>query len=188
MDTIIRSRIHDSYVTFLVVQNEDGSWQCDRPATSYGFLLPEEAVYAIINACKEDIEMCKGRDRQAINEQWIQEQADEEERQRIARRAEARENKGKKTKSMGLECFVYLVKDIPRGLYKIGKAVNVQSRMNQLKTANASIELVAWYKGVSSDERALHSIFEERRVSGEWFSLEDDQIEFIKNYFDQKRA
>lgn len=85
-------------------------------------------------------------------------------------------------------CYIYIVKDIHRGLFKIGKANNIENRVKQLKTANAGIEIETWYYGAKKDEKILHSIFEDVRISGEWFCLNTENLEFIGKYFEQKSA
>lgn len=85
-------------------------------------------------------------------------------------------------------CHIYILKDTYRGLFKIGKANNVENRLKQLKTANSGVELETWYFGAKKDEKILHSIFEEVRTSGEWFCLNAENLEFIRTYFEQKHA
>ena len=82
---------------------------------------------------------------------------------------------------------VYLIRDIYRGCHKIGVAKNAETRFTQLKTANAGIELVAFFVGVAQDERILHRHFtgQGKRIDGEWFSLEKSDIEHIEKYFNK---
>lgn len=85
---------------------------------------------------------------------------------------------------------IYLIKDIFRGIYKIGKAICAKKRLKQLKTANGGIELIRFFDGVSEDERILHKHFTKRGkwIDGEWFSLEASDIEHIESYFTSKNA
>jgi Meiotically up-regulated gene 113 len=80
-------------------------------------------------------------------------------------------------------CFVYLMFDSSRGYYKIGRANNVQNRLKQLKTANATIEVVCYYPAKTKDEVALHEMFKGVNVSREWFRLEGEHIMQFHSYF-----
>jgi hypothetical protein len=176
--SIVRSPIHQNFITFTVSCDENGVWHCEEPSDNYGFLLKEGAIDAIISACKVDKKKYKGYDRDAINRMWMLE---EEERQRVEARNNPSERKNRYKKDD--KCFIYLILDLSRGFHKIGKATNVQNRFAQLKTANASIELVTHYPGCDNDEKMLHKIFNERQVSGEWFDLNESHINAFHSYF-----
>lgn len=174
---IIRSATHQKYITFLIEENEAGEWTASQPTTNHGYLIAEGAVDAIIKACKIDKKEWHGHDREKVNEDWRRQGQDERRESERVERAEKRPQKVS-------ECFIYLIRDIPRGLYKIGKAVNVANRFGQLKTANADIELITAYKGCDKDETNLHRMFETRRVSREWFMLEGAHLDAIRGYFE----
>ena len=184
MEKDTRNPLKQYHVTLQVNELQDGTWVCDGPTTHFGCLIPEAAVNAIIQSCMEQNEDFKGFDRHEINRRWLNEQ---EEAYRIKSIGSSKEKAQKEDKSLR-ECFIYLIKDTPRGLHKIGRAVSIHKRFEQLKTANASIELVESFKGIERDEKILHGFFSEKRVSGEWFQIDDEDIDFIKNYFNQKRA
>jgi hypothetical protein len=167
-----------------VSENIDGTWTCDEPTTCFGYLVPEAAVNSIIESCLAHNEEFEGFDRQEINMKLNEAQ---EEEYRIKAIGSSKIKEHKEDRSLR-DCFIYLIRDTPRGLHKIGRAASVPKRFEQLKTANAGIELVASYKGIERDEKVLHGFFLDQQVSGEWFMLDDEHIEFIKNYFNQKRA
>jgi len=75
----------------------------------------------------------------------------------------------------------YLIIDKGSGLYKIGKSVNVQKRLKSLKVACPMIELVGSYG--YDIESQLHKRFEAKNVTGEWFSLNESDIECIESEF-----
>jgi len=79
--------------------------------------------------------------------------------------------------------YVYLVKDTIRDVCKIGFTGNVNSRMRQIKTYNAGVVLLKSFNGRPADEIALHEMFNNSNVSGEWFKLSESDIEEIENYF-----
>ncbi|MBP0904868.1 GIY-YIG nuclease family protein [Mariniflexile gromovii] len=76
----------------------------------------------------------------------------------------------------------YLIKEKNTGLYKIGKSNDPLRRFYTLRTANIHIDLV----GISSTkEKQLHNIYDEYRISGEWFDFNDSTIneESLLKYF-----
>lgn len=83
---------------------------------------------------------------------------------------------------------IYLVRCNASGYYKIGISKDVNSRFSSLRTGNPNLELIWHYSGFTSDEEFLHELFEDRRVSGEWFVLDNDDIVIMKNYLTRKAA
>lgn len=77
------------------------------------------------------------------------------------------------------EGFVYLMKDHTRGFTKIGFTKDVAGRYNQLRTANAGIELIYSFPGTTDTEYKIHQQFIDRWVDGEWFILTDLQVKSI---------
>lgn len=80
--------------------------------------------------------------------------------------------------------FIYIAKCNHTNYYKIGYSVkNTKYRIAQLKTANPTLEL---YISIAVKnilfEKELHKIFEEKKVRGEWFNLDLEELNYIKNY------
>jgi len=73
--------------------------------------------------------------------------------------------------------YCYLAKG--KNGYKIGKSVDPERRMKQLKTADPTIRLIAYGDGMS--ERALHRLYKKRNINGEWYSLIESEVNDIKN-------
>jgi hypothetical protein len=72
-----------------------------------------------------------------------------------------------------MEDYTYLIYD---GLnYKIGKSLNPEKRLKQIKTGNINAELICYGKGVS--EQYMHNRFFQNRLSREWFKLNEKQVE-----------
>lgn len=78
--------------------------------------------------------------------------------------------------------YVYLLKS-ENGHYKIGKAKNPD---NRLKTFTVKlpfkVEYICTIQTVDMGEleAALHEQYETKRIDGEWFNLEPEDIEYIK--------
>ena len=89
-----------------------------------------------------------------------------------------------------LQEYVYLLRCKRTGYFKIGFTKNFQTRFRTLRTSNADIELVFTEKGYNAfeNEQHLHRIFAKHRISGEWFSLNDEQVEQVISYIKNKAA
>ena len=79
--------------------------------------------------------------------------------------------------------YVYLIRS-SNGLYKIGCSNNVVKRMGVLRTMSP-VELTLVhsieYDEMYSLEEALHYKFSNNRHHGEWFSLSESQVRWIKS-------
>ena len=65
---------------------------------------------------------------------------------------------------------------------KIGYAINVVKRMDELQIGNPeALRLLGVMAGKPSDERALHRRFNSDRVKGEWFRSSGNLIAFIES-------
>jgi hypothetical protein len=76
--------------------------------------------------------------------------------------------------------YIYLIEDENAGLTKIGFTSNgdVEKRRSSLQTGNASLIRTkgSFPCAARSTEKALHEIFGEKRVTGEWFALSSDDV------------
>jgi len=84
------------------------------------------------------------------------------------------------------ESFVYLIKNPDTGFIKIGFSSNPEKRLEQLKTGCPHAQLLTKFVGTCKDEGKLHKLFFERQIVREWFSLTDDDIIAIQDYFEGK--
>ena len=77
-------------------------------------------------------------------------------------------------------CYVYFIRSAP-GEIKIGKAIDVQKRLNGLQTSHPHrLQLLATTVGGKPAERAYHARFAEHRLHGEWFSPHPDILAEIE--------
>lgn len=71
-----------------------------------------------------------------------------------------------------------------QGRYKIGMSTTgVRSRVSAIQTASPyPVELVCviWTYSPAELERALHKRFASKRISGEWFDLSADDVDYLK--------
>lgn len=79
--------------------------------------------------------------------------------------------------------YIYIVRDVVSGYFKIGKAADVISRVSNMETGNPNgIQLIDFFS-VSNDlwaESMLHRRFAKQRYRREWFALSNKDIEEIR--------
>lgn len=79
--------------------------------------------------------------------------------------------------------MIYLIVCRETQTCKIGYSKEPNKRLKQLKTGNANtLELLHVQEGTIPQEQAIHKIFAQYRITGEWFQYNDD----IKLYFNIK--
>jgi hypothetical protein len=81
--------------------------------------------------------------------------------------------------------YVYVMKHVC-GLFKIGKATNPKVRERTLQAEDPRLELVAYAPCGRKVESKLHKIFADKRVRGEWFSLEQNHVDWITTFLQMK--
>lgn len=94
-----------------------------------------------------------------------------------AKRAEEKKNKI----SPGKKGFVYLIR-AENGLYKIGKAKNVSTRLQPFSVHfPMKWDLVHSFRSnnYSDAEKNLHGVYAEKRDIGEWFKLSEEDVNHI---------
>ena len=82
--------------------------------------------------------------------------------------------------------YVYLMQDTTNNYYKIGRSKTPQYREKTLQSEKPTIELLFFYEGSCEDEMELHERFKEKRIRGEWFDINEEDIQVIKDYFECK--
>lgn len=79
---------------------------------------------------------------------------------------------------------VYLMKNERNGYIKIGYTKNKpEFREKTLQSQEPEITLMKSYKGSMNDEQGVHEILADKRVRGEWFDLNEEDLLTIENYF-----
>lgn len=81
-------------------------------------------------------------------------------------------------------CFVYLMCDTSNGYFKIGISNNPEYRERTLQSEKPTIEKVCAKEFpnraiASAIESALHKTYESKRIRGEWFALDADDVKAI---------
>ena len=140
-----------------------------------------EQMKAIIDYAKKYIRKHKNEETIEFLNYKAEKEFDEKARKEEADRRSSRPVE--KTDSPVRNTNIYLILDTIRGVYKIGKSDNPTSRFNQLKTANAGIQYLCSYLADERCEKVLHDFFREKNVSGEWFAMDDTDIETFHRLF-----
>lgn len=83
--------------------------------------------------------------------------------------------------------FVYLMIDKNTNYTKIGLANNPKYRERTLQSEKPTIELLYKFIGTWDNEKFLHDHFKKKRIRGEWFNLNNEDIEFVKSYFESAK-
>lgn len=81
--------------------------------------------------------------------------------------------------------MLYLIKEYGKNgkeYLKIGKADNVNKRMQQYNTNCAEFELIDTFEGSLPEENLLHSFLEKYKVKGEWMEYNEEILLLWKLY------
>jgi hypothetical protein len=68
------------------------------------------------------------------------------------------------------------------GFYKIGKSIKPEFRERTLQSNEPNVELLAYCDSNIISENALHKKFKDKRIRGEWFNLNKDDVDYIMSY------
>lgn len=80
--------------------------------------------------------------------------------------------------------YVYVISN-GSDRFKIGKSINPEKRLKSLTLGDKGKIIVKNYYSeynYSHIEKELHTIFRNKKISGEWFELSESDIEIIRNY------
>ena len=82
-------------------------------------------------------------------------------------------------------CYVYLMIDTTNNFHKIGISNNPKYREHTLQSDKPTIELVCAKEYPSREiaeaiESALHRVYASKRIRGEWFNLDETDIDGIR--------
>lgn len=90
----------------------------------------------------------------------------------------------KRTEKVYAETFVYLMFDSNLNAYKIGHSKTPKIRETTLQAEKPTIEMLFYFSGTTKTEKDLHAKFAEKRMRGEWFKLDQSDINWIESNFE----
>ena len=76
--------------------------------------------------------------------------------------------------------YIYILES--QGYYKIGKTINIKSRISKYTTENPNeINIIHTFKAdnYTKEEERLHKKFKKKNHRGEWFDLDEKDINYI---------
>lgn len=73
------------------------------------------------------------------------------------------------------------------GFYKIGYSKDPVYRESTLQAEQPLIVLIEAWHGDIADEAYLHAQFASKRIRGEWFALDDEDVYELRSYFQERR-
>lgn len=92
-------------------------------------------------------------------------------------------NIGKHEYPKKIMTYVYIMIDHNTKYYKIGRSDNPLKREKTLQSEKPTIELIHKFKCEYGIEKELHNLYKHKRIRGEWFKLDNDDIWYIKTYY-----
>lgn len=141
-------------------------------ATNAYWYLTQDEIEEIIKSCNKTLEYYK-------NNKYTYEDI-------LKLNVEAYEyeyNKIKYIKKEKIKTYVYIMIDHNTKYYKIGRSDSPLKREKTLQSEKPTIELIYKFKCEYGIEKELHNKFNNKKIRGEWFNLDDNDIDFIKvNY------
>lgn len=95
------------------------------------------------------------------------------------------DSKSARRNRAGDNTFIYMMKSNLTGFIKIGKSKKPKARERTLQSEDPLLEMIFTSPLVDSvEEFELHQMFSDKRVRGEWFNLTNEDVIFIKKYFE----
>lgn len=139
--------------------SEDGYWPPNAPKY--------QEILAILDLCQHSLEMFPTEEKY---EEW---------RRNRRREWQHHVDELAATKVEDFKTFIYIMRCLRTGLYKIGRSKNPTIREKTLQSENPNVELVYQVEAFASYEKELHSEFSHKRVRGEWFRLTKKDLKSI---------
>ena len=93
------------------------------------------------------------------------------------------ENKFSTRITKKIKTNVYIMIDHNTKYCKIGRSDNPLKREKTLQSEKPTIELIYKFECEYGIEKELHNKFNDKKIRGEWFNLDNNDIEYIKNNY-----
>jgi hypothetical protein len=90
-----------------------------------------------------------------------------------------------------MEGFIYVFKMVETNFYKIGmtETESVKERFTQFKTyapSGAEITMIIEADNAREKEKFFHELMKVKRKNGEWFELNEDDLNLLRSYINEK--
>lgn len=108
-------------------------------------------------------------------------QEERKEQERLEREQQEEYQRRNQEKKAMKQRFVYLMRNNVNGRHKIGKSIDPNYREKTLQSQEPDVTLLFFCSEDIVSEKYLQEMFAEKRVRGEWFDLDANDILEIKN-------
>lgn len=141
-------------------------------ATNVCWWLSQESIEIIIESCNHTLKYYKNNkytdyDITSLNHQiWDEEFS-----------------KNNCRKTAKIKTYVYIMIDHNTKYYKIGRSDTPLRREKTLQSEKPTIELIYKFECEYGIEKELHNKFYNKKIRGEWFNLDDNDIDYIKKNY-----
>lgn len=156
--------------TYMFTKVEDAAFIKDH----MGFLMEKEDVVELIGRLQEFVDNVTDQEIKEHNEKLLDD---------YNKPPENNDKKVATKKVVG--GHIYLIK-ADNGLVKIGKTTDLKTRLDHF-TAKLPYEVKLIHSIETNDhtklERKLHDLFEHKRKRGEWFELNEKEIQYVKKKY-----
>jgi hypothetical protein len=112
----------------------------------------------------------------------LEKQAKHEREKEIASRVFEEQERLRKSR---FNTFVYLMEDLRNGLFKIGRSVTPEKRERTLQSEVPQVQMRISIPAEEEHEKELHENFSGKRIRGEWFSLDADDLVHVVSFLKQ---
>lgn len=138
--------------------------------------LPSDARLAKLKDAIAETERFSEGEREQINQEWRERQR-EENRRRYAEFSDSAETGGSRPNSR-----IYIMLNERNGMVKIGMSKSPRTRERTLQSQEPEVKMIYCSERFYSwtDEQSIHAKFSAKRVRGEWFSLNEEEIDAVK--------
>lgn len=82
-----------------------------------------------------------------------------------------------------IKTYVYVMIDHNTKYFKIGRSNSPLKRERTLQSEKPTIELIHKFECEYGIEKELHNKFNDKKIRGEWFKLDDNDIKYIKTNY-----
>lgn len=86
---------------------------------------------------------------------------------------------------LSIKYGVYIVQEGTRNIYKVGQSMNIDSRIETMQTSNSNkLKLNDYFETTELHivESAAHKYIESKKIHGEWFELDDNELNMLKKF------
>lgn len=78
--------------------------------------------------------------------------------------------------------YVYVIKNVTTGAYKVGISKNPEQRLKSLQVGNdGELRLIGYKQGTFQDETAAHKRLADKNIRAEWFNLDSNDVQALIN-------